>query len=93
MVRISDIVGKIRDRGRNGVKEVNKERKSIEERLREMNRKMIEECERGYLFNAAFIADQIRMLAESENVYPADINWRLVEELSRMLERSKVEVF
>jgi len=93
MVRISDIVKKIRNRGWNGVKEVNKERKSVEERLIEMNRKMIEECERGNSFNAAFIADQIRLLAESESIYPADINWRLVEELSRMLERSKVEVF
>ena len=35
MVCISDIVRKIRNRGQNGVKEVNKERK----RLREMNGK------------------------------------------------------
>ena len=89
MVCISDIVRKIRNRGQNGVKEVNKERK----RLREMNGKMIEECERGNLFNAAFIADQIRLLAQSENVYLADINWRLVEELSRMLEMSKEMCF
>jgi len=54
---------------------------------------MIEECERGNLFNAAFIADQIRLLAQSENVYLADINWRLVEELSRMLEMSKERCF
>jgi len=93
MVRISDIIRKIKNRGQNGIKEVNTERKSVEERLREMNRKMIEEYEKRNIFSAAFIADQIRMLAESENVYPADINWRLVEELSRMLERSKVEVF
>ena len=91
MFRISDIVKKIRNRDEK--EEVKKGRKSVEERLREMNRKMIEEYEKGNIFSAAFIADQIRLLAESENVYPADINWRIVEELSRMLERSKVEVF
>lgn len=92
MVRISDIIRKIKNRGQNGIKEINTERKSVEERLREMNRKMIEEYEKRNIFSAAFIADQIRMLADSENVYPADINWRLVMELSRMLERSKMGV-
>ncbi len=40
MVRISDIVNKIRNEDQNEVKEVNKERRSVEDGLREMNRKM-----------------------------------------------------
>ncbi len=51
---------------------------------------MIEEYEKGNVFNAAFIADRIKLTAESENVYPSDINWRLVEELSRMLEKNRM---
>ena len=40
MVRISDIVNKIRNEDQNEVKEVNKERRSVEDGLREINRKM-----------------------------------------------------
>ena len=94
MVKISEIVKKIRGRGQNDRKvEVKDKQKSVREMLIEMNRKKIEEYEEGNIFNAMFIADQIRMQAENENVYPAEINWRLVEELSRRLERRKVGVF
>ena len=93
MVRIDNIVRKVRSRGQNGEKEkVKNNQKNIEDRLREMYREMIKEYENRNIFNAAFIADRIRMLAESENIYPADVNWRLVEELSKILERNKIGV-
>ncbi len=91
MVRISDFLRNARYKKQNDSKEnVKNERKSVEDRLRELNRKMIKEYEKGDLYNAAFTAERIKIIAESENVSPIYINWRLVEGLSRILEKSKI---
>ena len=91
MVRIKDIVKKLKKKSEIEKKEVVKVKDGdIEDKLRNLNRKMLEECERGNLFNAAFIADQIKLLSDEYGVYPVDINWGLVKELQKILVKSKV---
>lgn len=59
-------------------------------KLIRLNARMLEEVEKGNVFEAAFIAERIRLLAEEHGIYPKKVDWRIVRELERKMENWRV---
>jgi len=92
MVRINEIIRKFRGSNRGSVAfkaSSRKKRDEVKEKLEKMMNQIEEKIKNGELFEAAMIASQMTLIAETENVFPPTINWSRIYSLAGILERSR----